>query len=71
MERNPVWVGLKHRYWPSVSAIVVIGSDTAVTFTSCRDRMLDVNGNVGIMLAITLLLLRVLVSLAAIRAGQS
>lgn len=32
--------GLTHSYWAAISAIVVMGADTAVTFTSCRDRMI-------------------------------
>lgn len=33
-------LGLAHTYWAAISAIVVMGSDTAVTFTSCRDRLI-------------------------------
>ena len=33
-------MGLAHTYWAAISAIVVMGSDTAVTFTSCRDRLI-------------------------------
>ncbi len=32
--------GLVHSYWAAISAIVVMGSDREVTFTSCRDRMI-------------------------------
>jgi uncharacterized membrane protein YgaE (UPF0421/DUF939 family) len=32
--------GLKHSYWAAISAIVVMGSDAAVTFTSSRDRLI-------------------------------
>ena len=32
--------GLAHSYWAAISAIVVMGSDNAVTFTSCRDRLI-------------------------------
>jgi uncharacterized membrane protein YgaE (UPF0421/DUF939 family) len=32
--------GLAHSYWAAISAIVVMGSDREVTFTSCRDRMI-------------------------------
>ncbi len=39
-----VWLGnlfgLAHSYWAAVSAIVVMGSDTTVTFASCRDRVI-------------------------------
>jgi uncharacterized membrane protein YgaE (UPF0421/DUF939 family) len=39
-----LWFGhlfqLAHSYWAAISAIVVMGSDTAVTFTSCRDRLI-------------------------------
>ena len=38
-----VWLGnllgLSHSYWAAVSAIVVMGSDSTVTFASCRDRI--------------------------------
>ena len=33
-------LGLTHSYWAAVSAIVVMGADNAVTFTSCRDRLI-------------------------------
>jgi uncharacterized membrane protein YccC len=33
-------LGLSHTYWPAISAIVVMGSDAEVTFTSCRDRLI-------------------------------
>lgn len=33
-------LGLAHSYWAAISAIVVMGSDNAVTFTSCRDRLI-------------------------------
>jgi uncharacterized membrane protein YgaE (UPF0421/DUF939 family) len=32
--------GLLHSYWAAISAIVVMGSDTDVTLTSCRDRLI-------------------------------
>ena len=32
--------GLEHSYWAAISAIVVMGSDNAVTFTSSRDRLI-------------------------------
>ncbi len=32
--------GLAHSYWAAISAIVVMGSDREVTFTSSRDRMI-------------------------------
>jgi uncharacterized membrane protein YccC len=32
--------GLSHSYWAAISAIVVMGSDSAVTLTSCRDRLI-------------------------------
>lgn len=32
--------GLAHSYWAAITAIVVMGSDTGVTFTSCRDRLI-------------------------------
>jgi uncharacterized membrane protein YccC len=39
-----VWLGrilgLFHTYWAAISAIVVMGSDAEVTFTSCRDRLI-------------------------------
>jgi uncharacterized membrane protein YccC len=39
-----LWLGhlfrLSHSYWAAVSAIVVMGSDSAVTWTSCRDRLI-------------------------------
>jgi uncharacterized membrane protein YgaE (UPF0421/DUF939 family) len=31
---------LTYGYWAAVSAIVVLGSDTAITFASCRDRII-------------------------------
>jgi uncharacterized membrane protein YgaE (UPF0421/DUF939 family) len=31
---------LEHSYWAAISAIVVMGSDTGVTFTSSRDRLI-------------------------------
>jgi uncharacterized membrane protein YgaE (UPF0421/DUF939 family) len=34
------WFGLKYSYWASISAIVVMGSDAGVTFTSSRDRLI-------------------------------
>src|ERR1700722_13555895 len=38
-----VWLGnllgLEHSYWAAVSAIVVMGFDTTLTFASCRDRI--------------------------------
>jgi uncharacterized membrane protein YccC len=38
-----VWLGnlfgLAHSYWAAVSAIVVMGADTTITFASCRDRI--------------------------------
>jgi uncharacterized membrane protein YgaE (UPF0421/DUF939 family) len=33
-------VGLQHGYWAAISAIVVMGSDAGVTFTSSRDRII-------------------------------
>jgi uncharacterized membrane protein YgaE (UPF0421/DUF939 family) len=33
-------LGLTHSYWAAISAIVVMGGDNAVTFTSCRDRLI-------------------------------
>lgn len=33
-------LGLTHSYWAAISAIVVMGADNAVTFTSCRDRLI-------------------------------
>lgn len=33
-------LGLSHSYWAAISAIVVMGSDSAVTWTSCRDRLI-------------------------------
>ena len=33
-------LGLEHSYWAAISAIVVMGSNTEVTVTSCRDRLL-------------------------------
>jgi uncharacterized membrane protein YgaE (UPF0421/DUF939 family) len=33
-------LGLVHSYWAAISAIVVMGADRAVTFTSARDRMI-------------------------------
>lgn len=33
-------LGLSHTYWAAISAIVVMGSDAGVTFTSCRDRLI-------------------------------
>jgi uncharacterized membrane protein YccC len=39
-----VWLGnlfgLAHSYWAAVSAIVVMGADTAPSFASCRDRII-------------------------------
>jgi uncharacterized membrane protein YgaE (UPF0421/DUF939 family) len=39
-----LWLGdlfrLEHSFWAAVSAIVVMGSDNTVTFTTCRDRVL-------------------------------
>jgi uncharacterized membrane protein YgaE (UPF0421/DUF939 family) len=39
-----VWLGnllgLAHSYWAAVSAIVVMGFDTTLTFASCRDRII-------------------------------
>jgi uncharacterized membrane protein YgaE (UPF0421/DUF939 family) len=39
-----LWLGhlfrLTHSYWAAVSAIVVMQSENAVTFASCRDRLL-------------------------------
>jgi uncharacterized membrane protein YgaE (UPF0421/DUF939 family) len=39
-----VWLGnllgLSHSYWAAVTAIVVMGSDTTLTFASCRDRII-------------------------------
>jgi uncharacterized membrane protein YgaE (UPF0421/DUF939 family) len=39
-----VWLGnllgLEHSYWAAVSAIVVMGSDTTLTFASCRERII-------------------------------
>lgn len=39
-----LWLGhlfrLSHSYWAAISAIVVMGSDSAVTWTSCRDRLI-------------------------------
>jgi uncharacterized membrane protein YccC len=39
-----VWLGnllgLTHSYWAAVTAIVVMGSDTTLTFASCRDRII-------------------------------
>ncbi len=39
-----LWLGhllhLERSYWAAISAIVVMGSDSAVTFTSCRDRLI-------------------------------
>lgn len=32
--------GLAHSYWAAISAIVVMGSDSAVTLTSSRDRLI-------------------------------
>ncbi len=32
--------GLEHSYWAAISAIVVLGSGTEVTFTSSRDRLI-------------------------------
>jgi uncharacterized membrane protein YccC len=32
--------GLTHSYWAAVSAIVVMGSDSGVTWASCRDRLI-------------------------------
>ena len=33
-------LGLEHSYWAAVSAIVVMGFDTTLTFASCRDRII-------------------------------
>jgi len=33
-------LGLSHAYWAAISAIVVLGSDSAVTVASCRDRVI-------------------------------
>jgi len=33
-------LGLSNSYWAAISAIVVMGSDTSVTFISCRDRLI-------------------------------
>jgi uncharacterized membrane protein YgaE (UPF0421/DUF939 family) len=33
-------LGLAHGYWAAVSAIVVLGWDTTLTFASCRDRII-------------------------------
>lgn len=33
-------LGLSHSYWAAISAIVVMGSDSAVTLISCRDRLI-------------------------------
>jgi uncharacterized membrane protein YccC len=39
-----VWLGnlfgLQHSYWAAISAIVVMGVDTTLTFASCRDRII-------------------------------
>src|SRR5271163_1887376 len=39
-----VWLGdlfgLEHSYWAAVSAIVVMGADTALTFAAYRDRII-------------------------------
>jgi len=39
-----VWLGnlfgLRHSYWAAISAIVVMGVDTTLTFASCRDRII-------------------------------
>jgi uncharacterized membrane protein YgaE (UPF0421/DUF939 family) len=39
-----VWLGnlfgLPHSYWAAISAIVVMGVDTTLTFASCRDRII-------------------------------
>jgi uncharacterized membrane protein YgaE (UPF0421/DUF939 family) len=39
-----IWLGrlfrLEHGYWAAVSAIVVMASDSAVTWLSCRDRVI-------------------------------
>jgi uncharacterized membrane protein YgaE (UPF0421/DUF939 family) len=32
--------GLSHSYWAAISAIVVMGSDSVITLTSCRDRLI-------------------------------
>jgi uncharacterized membrane protein YgaE (UPF0421/DUF939 family) len=32
--------GLSHSYWAAISAIVVMGSDTAVSLVACRDRLI-------------------------------
>jgi uncharacterized membrane protein YccC len=33
-------LGFAHSYWAAVSAIVVMGFDTTLTFASCRDRII-------------------------------
>ena len=39
-----VWLGnlfgLRYSYWAAISAIVVMGVDTTLTFASCRDRII-------------------------------
>jgi uncharacterized membrane protein YccC len=40
--------GLEHAYWASISAIVVMGSDAGVTFTSSRDRVIGTG--IGVLL---------------------
>ena len=42
-------VGLQHGYWAAISAIVVMGSDAGVPFTSSRDRIIGTG--VGALLA--------------------
>jgi len=33
-------LGLTHTYWAAISAIVVMGSDSAVSLVACRDRLI-------------------------------
>jgi uncharacterized membrane protein YgaE (UPF0421/DUF939 family) len=33
-------LGLSHSYWAAISAIVVMGSDSAVSLAACRDRLI-------------------------------
>ena len=33
-------LGLTHSYWAAISAIVVMGSDSAVSLVACRDRLI-------------------------------
>lgn len=40
--------GLEHAYWAAISAIVVMGSDAGVTFTSSRDRIIGTG--IGVLL---------------------